>query len=324
MSEDIKVKVPEINTVKAVEVKESVKLTILDLLNSFFDCYTKENPEEKDKKIFSDKLSQFLKQEVSIMESGDDYNILILYDNIMMVKADSDRIYNAINSFKSKEKPILMVILSLGGEPGSAYLIGKLCQDFCNGTFNVAIPRYAKSAATLLSCAANEIHMGNLSELGPIDPQIKNMPTLGLKNSIEHIAELVSKSPGSGEMFATYLERTVQPIQIGYYERVAESAVQYAEKLLNKNVENLKISPKDIAEKLVYGYKDHSFVIDKEEAASIFGQKIIKNNTPEYKIGNFVYEILSRIEKWASSLKQDFYYVGSFDSTPEIWPKPKK
>lgn len=191
------------------EKKETSKLKILDLLDSFWDCYAKESPSNEGKKIFNEKLSAFLKQEVSSLEKGTHYNILVLYDNILMVKADSDRIYNAINSFKDKTKPILLVILSGGGEPASAYLIGKLCQEFSNRNFTVVVPRYAKSAATLLACAANEIHMGSLSELGPIDPQIKGMPTLGLKNSIEHIAELVSNNTGSSEMFARYLQRTV-------------------------------------------------------------------------------------------------------------------
>lgn len=88
------------------------------------------------------------------------------------------------------------------------------------------------------------------------------MPALGLKNSIEHITDLVSKNPKSSEMFAKYLELTVEPVQIGYYERVAESAVQYAERLLEKHKSTLSSDPSIIAKKLVYGYKDHGFVID--------------------------------------------------------------
>lgn len=304
------------------EDKETLRM--VDLVNPFFDCYLKDNPSDADKKLFNDKLAAYFKQELEDLEKSGDYNILVLYDNIMMVKADSDRIYNAINSFQDKTKPILLIIISSGGDPASAYLIGKLCQEFCNGNFVIVVPRYAKSAATLLSCAANEIHMGSLSELGPIDPQIKGMPTLGLKNSIEHIAELVSNNIGSSEMFARYLQRTVEPIQIGYYERVAESAVQYAEKLLDKNKSKLSATPKVIAEHLVYGYKDHGFVIDKEEAVEIFGKEIIKSNTQEYKIGNMIYNTLSIIEKWSTDLKQNFFYIGSLDSAPEIWVKPKK
>ena len=160
--------------------------------------------------------------------------------------------------------------------------------------------------------------MGSLSELGPIDPQIDNMPTLGLKNSIEHIAELVSKMPGSAEMFARYLGRTVEPIQIGYYERVAESAMQYAQRLLESHKATLESSPEDIARKLVYGYKDHGFVIDQSEARDIFGAQTIKSKSDEYSLGNNIYNELSKVEEIAGILGYNFFFIGSLDSKPEL------
>ena len=39
-------------------------------------------------------------------------------------------------------------------------------------TFRVIVPESAKSAATLIALASDEIVMGYLSELGPIDPQV--------------------------------------------------------------------------------------------------------------------------------------------------------
>lgn len=265
-------------------------------------------------------LARYLKQETSKHECQKDYNLLVLFDNTTIVKGDADRIYKAINSFSDKEKPLLLILLSRGGEPAPAYLIGKLCQEFCNNKFGVVVPRYAKSAATLIICAANEIHMGSLSELGPIDPQIDKMPALGLKNSIEHIAELVNKykNPAVGEMFAKYLELTIAPIQIGYYERVAQSAMQYAERLLSTHSSALKNTPAEIAEKLVYGYKDHGFVIDKREALDILGKDTVKDSTPEYVLGNTIYNILSKIEDLADIVRHNFYFIGSIDSEPDF------
>lgn len=297
--------------------KAAKEIQSADLVNAMLNGYGKNDLSES-KEEFSKLLSSYLTQEVSKNKVAKDYNVLVLFDNTRMVKADSDKIYRAITSLTNKEKPLLLVVVSNGGEPGSAYLIGKLCREFCASKFIVAIPRHAKSAATLLSCAADEIHMGSLSELGPIDPQINGMPALGLKNSVEHIAKLVSKTPKSGEMFATYLERTVGPIQIGYYERVAESAVQYAERLLNKRETNLATPANEIAFKLVYGYMDHGFVIDKGEAATIFGTETVKSNTDEYQIGNTVYETLSHMEELAGILDYNFYFIGSLESEPSF------
>lgn len=308
-------KVPMVSEIKDVEFG--------DLLDSIISGYGKIDSKES-KEAFSQQLSKYLKQELLKHSCAKNYNVLVLFDNTRMVKGDSDQIYSAVTAFEDKDKPLILILVSWGGEPGSAYLIGKLCREFCNTKFIVVVPRHAKSAATLLSCAADEIHMGSLSELGPIDPQIDGMPTLGLKNSIEHIAELVNKSPSSGEMFARYLQRTVEPVQIGYYERVSESLVQYAEKLLNKHPNTLNDSAYTIAHKLVHDYKDHGFVIDKEEAASIFGENTIKNNTDEYKLGNTVYSTLSKLEEFADIFDYSFYFIGSLESKPTFSKKKKK
>lgn len=273
------------------------------------------------KEEFANLFMRLLKQILKKHEIAEKYNILILFDNTTLVKSDSDRIYQAIKNLSETPKPLLLVLLSNGGEPGSAYLIGKLCRESSNGKFIAAVPRHAKSAATLLACAADEIHMGSLSELGPIDPQINRMPALGLKHSIEHIADLVSKKPDSAQMFARYLYLAVEPIQIGYYERAAKSAEQYAEKLLESHKKNLVDQPQAIAYKLVHEYKDHGFVIDKSEATNIFGSKTIKSNTPEYDLANALYIELSRIEDLADLFGYTFYFIGGRDSTPQLEKK---
>ncbi|OGI87284.1 hypothetical protein A2906_00165 [Candidatus Nomurabacteria bacterium RIFCSPLOWO2_01_FULL_37_25] len=318
-----KVKNNEDRKISKTPIKsEEIKLD--KVLDSLIKGYGKETSEEN-KKSFSETFLRYLKQEMSKDSNASKYNILVLFDNTVLVKGDSDQIYRAVTGFSNTTKPILLILLSGGGEPGSAYLIGKLCREFSNNNkLVIVVPRHAKSAATLLACAADEIHMGSLSELGPIDPQINRMPALGLKNSIEHIADLVSKNPGSSQMFAKYLELTVEPVQIGYYERVAESAVQYAERLLEKHKSSLSSEPAVIANKLVYGYKDHGFVIDKEEAISVFGDKTVKCNTPEYEIGNTIYNIFLRVENIADILDHNFYFIGSLDSSPNFVKKRKR
>lgn len=294
--------------------RESSIETVLDLL---IDGY-KRDPIEVAKKKFSAALTDLLKQDAKKYKLLEKYNILLLFDNTTIVKGDSDRIYQAISELGKDKKPLLLILLSRGGEPGSAYLIGKLCRESCHGKFVIAIPRYAKSAATLLATAADEIHMGSLSELGPIDPQIDGMPALGLKNSIEHIAELVSRIPQSAEMFAEYLKNSVKPITIGYYERAAQSAEQYAERLLESHQSTLPKKPAEIAHKLVHEYKDHGFVIDKSEAEMIFGAETIKSNTAEYQLSNLIYKELSRVEEISRILGYNFYFIGSLNSDPQM------
>ncbi|WP_235299792.1 SDH family Clp fold serine proteinase [Portibacter marinus] len=305
--------------VKATNQKEADEIPEIKDSELFSHLFKGYGPEDlnPDKRLYKDLLTQYLKQEISKHPVSKKYDLVILFDDSTMMKSDADKVYNSVTKF-TKDKPLLLVLFSSGGNPGSAYLIGKLCREYSNGKMVVVIPRYAKSAATLLCCAANEIHMGSLSELGPIDPQINGLPALGLKNSIEHIADLVKENPDSADLFAKYLSLSIEPIQIGYYERVAESAMQYAENLLSTHKENLPRDAKSIAYDLVYKYKDHGFVIDKTEAIKILGNEIIKGNTDEYDLGNRIYQILESQDRLLTLLKHNFYFIGSEDSEATI------
>lgn len=300
---------------------EEKELTSYDVVSLLIKAYSGDKS-NKNAIEFQKKFKKYLNKIVDGSPIAKQYHFLVLFDNLTMLKTDADKIYDAVTKF-DKSKPVLMVLFSGGGDPGTAYLIGKLCREYSNGEFVVVVPRRAKSAATLLCCAANEIHMGSLSELGPIDPQINGLPTLGLKNSIEHIAQLVETNPESSGMFAKYLHLSIEPIQIGHYERVAESAAQYAENLLITHPDNLPKEAKAIAHELVYKYKDHGFVIDKSEAIKILGENIVKHNTQEYELGNSIYQFLNLLMTFAGYTNHNFYFIGGLESDPTLLERQK-
>jgi len=308
-------------TVEA-EPKATKKTNVRDVLNSIFAAFG-ENGTDDGKRKCPKVIRQYLKDKLGDHPIAKKYNVLILFDENSLIKSDSDKIYNAVTKF-SESKPILLILYSRGGSAASAYLIGKLCREYANEEFHVAVPRFAKSAATMICCAANNIHMGSLSELGPIDPQINGLPALGLKNSVEHIAEMVKLHPESSSMFASYLDKSLSLIYLGYYERVAESAQQYAEKLLSTHKENLKRDESEIASELVYKYKDHGFVIDRAEAEEIFGEEIIKSNTDEYEFSNLVYNELTMISKFSNWVDQTAYFIGSLETEMSFLKQKKE
>lgn len=65
-----------------------------------------------------------------------------------------------------------VIVDSFGGDADAAYHIAKLLDSQFTGTITYIVPRFAKSAATLLICGGNRIIMSETSELGPLDPQI--------------------------------------------------------------------------------------------------------------------------------------------------------
>lgn len=208
-----------------------------------------------------------------------------------------------------------MVLVSDGGKIEPAYLISKTCKRLTKSKFVVSVPRRAKSAATLISLGAAEIHMGLLSELGPIDPQFGGFPALGLANALEKIASLSAKFPDASEMFAKYLTTNLNIKDLGYFERINESAVQYAQRLLEgKNYPGGK-TPEALADHLTNHYKDHNFVIDADEASRLLGNDVVREASQEYEFGNELYGFLELIDFFSRVFrKKKLRYVGSIEN----------
>lgn len=224
---------------------------------------------------------------------------LSLYDSSDTIDSwESDRIFTVLQAANSAHgQDIFLLLHSRGGQIEPAYQISKICRAFANTRFVVAIPRVAKSAATLIALGAHEIHMGMLGEMGPIDPQVGDLPALGVKRALQTIASVCEEYPGSAEAFARYMARKLTVEQIGYCERVAESAAQYAERLLAKR-ESLRPRAEKIAKQLVYEYKDHGFVIDAEEARALLEDGLIVTDSPEIRFAEKLHQKLENVNMW--------------------------
>jgi len=289
--------------------KETPEEKVYDLGNwgDLVSIFKDELPDEKVKSLISRHLQKV------IDNSGlEGYEVIFLYDDGKSISTfHSNRIYNAVKHINKKSN-ILLVLQSGGGQIEPAYLISKTCKRMAKSKFNVSIPRKAKSAATLISLGANELHMGRLSELGPIDPQFGGFPALGLSNAMEKIAEMSEKYPKASDMFAKYLTENVNIRHLGLFERVNESAAQYAERLLADKTFPGGQSPKQLADHFTNHYKDHGFVIDSDEASSLLGKKVVKENTKEYEFGNEIYDFLG-FANYLFGLfkKKEMRYVGS-------------
>ncbi len=234
---------------------------------------------------------------------------------------DADRIFKALKEENpDKKKNVLLFLVSHGGRIEPAYQITKICKKYSLSNFNVVVPRRAKSAATLIAIGADHVHMGPLGELGPIDPQLDGLPALGVRRSLEIIASICAKNPKSSEAFAKYLGSKLSIEQIGYCDRVSESAVQYAERLLVKKPGINEVDAHKIAWQMVNEYKDHGFVIDVEEAREHLGESWIHSDSPEIQFGEEIYELLTGISFMLELVKkQRLLVVGSLLRGAAIW-----
>ncbi|MFO8006515.1 MAG: ATP-dependent Clp protease proteolytic subunit, partial [Candidatus Brocadiia bacterium] len=70
-----------------------------------------------------------------------------------------------------RDSGIDLVLQSPGGSIDAAEKVVYMCRELAS-RFRVIVPEYAKSAATLIALASDEVIMGITSELGPIDAQL--------------------------------------------------------------------------------------------------------------------------------------------------------
>jgi len=192
-----------------------------------------------------------------------------------------DEVYKELRERYSDIKGELDVIVnSPGGDIDAAYNLACLFQRCGNEKLTFIIPRWAKSAATLIVCAGDEILMTPIAELGPLDPQItqinpieervEQFSPLHIETTLEMIRNEFEK--GNKDLAEGLLKRLQFPLTLGSFVKSHEIAQQYLLRLLKERMEKTKklgATPEEIAHKLTKGYADHGFCINLIESKKI-------------------------------------------------------
>ncbi|MFN8162844.1 MAG: hypothetical protein U0R26_03255 [Solirubrobacterales bacterium] len=174
-------------------------------------------------------------------------------------------------------QPLDLMLHTPGGDVDQAERIVLLCRKRVgDAEFRVIVPDSAKSAGTLIAIAADEIVMGDPSELGPIDPQIfittasgEDMarPAQSFLDGLKQIRE----ETGDGDLSPAYfpLLDKLDPALIDFCQKAIKRSKKFAQSFLEQYM--LKDDPQkaaDIAAELanVEKYLSHSATIDAVEA----------------------------------------------------------
>jgi hypothetical protein len=225
----------------------------------------------------------------------------------------------------------LLIVDSPGGIASSAYEIARLFQRHC-GSFTPVVPRFAKSAATLL-VLGGEILMAEDAELGPLDAQVwdpEREDQLSALNEVQALERLHLQALDeidqmvpllanrTGKKYATVMplvldfvaamkKPLLEKIDTVHYTqqaRILKEAEDYAVRLLDHSGLYSDEDSRAIADRLVSKFPDHSFVIDREEADSFLRLK--ESGSGE------VTDALSRLSDYLTDHKM--IAIGRFDA----------
>lgn len=228
----------------------------------------------------------------------------------------------------------ILVIGTPGGDPDAGFRIARALQHASNGRGFVAmVPRYCKSAGTLVLLGAKSLYLADRSELGPLDIQIKKSDELLGRNSGLDIMQAVDfLRDQAATAFRAYM---LEFVQQGLSTRVsADMAVKLVTALLDPiaaQIDPLRLAENqrataitwaygtrlaetgnnlhpDALESLILSYPSHGFVIDRKEARLRF--KSVQS--PEGELHQMCYAFESEVGQYMTA--QD-PYVGRRELT---------
>jgi hypothetical protein len=206
------------------------------------------------------------------------------------------QIVQAVTRQKSNDK-VVVGLVTYGGQANHAYRIGRYLQSIYQ-TVVVFIPSLCKSAGTLVAAAANRLVMSPFGEIGPLDVQLLQRDELfGRRSGLTTRSALADLKGHSFDLFENFMlgiirrsggavsfrlaadlsARATSELMSGVYSQINPDtlgqdfrdlsvATEYC-KRLNDAARNLKVGA---IRRLVNDYPSHDFVIDLQEAKTLF------------------------------------------------------
>jgi hypothetical protein len=231
---------------------------------------------------------------VQAQKVGDEIDADVLLYNGEMRRPHDDTVID-LCSKRRRRKNVALVLSTNGGDMDAAYRIAR-CLRRRYEVVTAIVAGFCKSAGTLLLLGADELVLMEHAELGPLDVQLSKEDSLGERSSgltptqaflsldsqsqfafeqafykmklemnmsTRTAGEFASKIIGSlyGNIYAQ-----IDPIRVGEVQRAQNIANAYGSRLLADS----GCASSEALTRLLVGYPTHDFVIDAQEAETLF------------------------------------------------------
>ena len=104
-------------------------------------------------------------------------------------------------------KGLDLILHTPGGQTGATESIVDYLRSVCSTDIRAFVPQLALSGGTVIACGCKEIYMGKHSSLGPIDPQIGQIPAHGVLEEFERARAEIKADPGNYLVWHPILSR---------------------------------------------------------------------------------------------------------------------
>jgi len=200
---------------------------------------------------------------------------------------------DAVESLTARRENCVLILTTSGGDADAAFIIARQLKRVYTRFYLFVFGR-CKSAGTLVAAGADEIVMSPWGELGPLDVQVQkddsilrrnsgldifqalaNLSTQAFKVFEDTFLGVIVRSGGSittrtaaeiasslASQLLAPIAAQIDPLRLGEMQRSINVAHKYAALLGARQ---------EMIEKLVNDYPSHGFVVDAEEAQTLFG-----------------------------------------------------
>ena len=191
---------------------------------------------------------------------------------------------------ESKIENLVLVINSFGGGVSSSFKIAyALRKNFAHIT--TVIPHIAASGGTLIALCGNEIVMGDLSSITPIDVQLlRNGAWFSVNSMVRSFNALNNLFSDTSEEDAPYpwkaMANKLDPVEFQEWVDASNLMVEHSKIILGMN-SSFKKDVSKIISRLTTGYPTHSYAITLGEAQTIFEDHIhdgVGSNNPFWDV----------------------------------------
>lgn len=127
-----------------------------------------------------------------------------------------------------------LILHTPGGDIAATESIIDYLRQMFGRDVRAIVPQLAMSAGTMIACSCKEIVMGKHSNLGPIDPQVRNIPAHGVVQEFKRAFREIKKDPSKQYVWGHVLNK-YHPTFLSQ----CENAIKWGEEIVQKQLEDV-------------------------------------------------------------------------------------
>lgn len=128
-------------------------------------------------------------------------------------------------------KGLDLILHTPGGNVGATESLIDYLYEVFKGDIRAIIPQIAMSGGTMIACSTKEIIMGKQSSLGPIDPQIRGIPSEAILKELNMAKKEISVKPETILFWKTLISRYPPAFLV-----TCDHAVKWSDEILDKSL----------------------------------------------------------------------------------------